>query len=106
MINMKIKLTYKFVAKQAGSLSSKLTLATCCLNPPLNPMSYRWVLTYQPLTVAYIAPSEETTTGTADAVGQAFNVYPNPYSGAFFVDADGRKSLSRFTPANSPQTYM
>lgn len=49
---------YVFKAKADGLLSENLGLATCCLNPPLNPMSYRFPLDYQTLTVKYTIPAE------------------------------------------------
>lgn len=67
--------SYVFVAKQAGTLSQKLTLSTCCLYPPLNPISYRWVLVPQSLSVSYIEPAETTAT---DAPLFQVGVFPNP----------------------------
>lgn len=46
--------SYKFKAKKAGQLSKILTLVKCCINPPLNPMSYYYLLNYQKLYVNYV----------------------------------------------------
>lgn len=78
--------SYVFVAKQSGALSQKLTLSTCCLNPPMNPMSYRWPLIYQPLTVAYVAPEISATDAPALYLG--VRIYPNPTSDVITIECD------------------
>lgn len=77
---------YVFTAKQNGTLSQEMTLATCCLYPPMNPVSYRWVLTPQPLTVAYIAPSETTATG-APTLQERVRIYPNPTTEWLWIES-------------------
>jgi len=51
--------SYVFKAKAASSLSQDLGVATCCLNPPLNPMAYNFPLHYQTLSVKCVAPEVE-----------------------------------------------
>jgi len=79
--------SYVFMAKQSGTLSQKMTLAMCCLSPPLNPMSYRWPLTYQPLTVAYIAPAE-TTAAVSETLDGSVRIYPNPVTDYLNIESD------------------
>lgn len=76
--------SYVFKAKQSGMLSQKCTLATCCLSPPLNPMSYRWVLEYQPLTVAYISAQE--LVGITENFEDKISIYPNPATDAITIE--------------------
>lgn len=78
--------SYVFVAKQAGTLSEDMALATCCLYPPLNPISYQWVLIPQSLTVAYIAPGETTATGAAP-LEELVRIYPNPTSDGIHIQS-------------------
>lgn len=76
--------TYVFTAKQSGTLSQKMTLATCCLSPPLNPMSYRWILNYQALTVSYVAPGELLS---VTSLKSQVRIYPNPTTDALWIDS-------------------
>lgn len=79
--------SYIFTSKQNGTLSDKVTFSTCCLYPPLNPISYRWILTPQPLTVAYIAPEETTATDTAP-LEERVRIYPNPATDCLYIESD------------------
>jgi len=78
--------SYVFTVKQSGTLSEKLTLSTCCLYPPMNPISYRWVLVPQSLSVAFIAPSETTATG-APALADVVRIYPNPTAEWLWIES-------------------
>lgn len=79
--------SYVFTAKQPGTLSQEMTLSTCCLYPPMNPISYRWVLNMQPLTVAYIAPAE-TTGVVEETLEEKVQIYPNPTHDALKIESE------------------
>lgn len=80
--------TYTFKAKQAGTLSGELWLSTCCLNPPMNPMAYRYMLQYMPLTLAYTSPAQITETTGAPESPDQFRIYPNPATDVLTVESD------------------
>jgi len=42
--------TLVFKAKTASTISKEVSIPKCCLNPPLNPMAYRYKLIYSPFT--------------------------------------------------------
>lgn len=78
--------TYSFRAKQSGSLSADLWLATCCLNPPMNPMAYRYPLQYMPLTVVYVNQGAIVSTEENTDEMQV-KVYPNPATDVLIVES-------------------
>lgn len=75
-----------FVAKQSGVLSQKFTLSLSGLYPPLPPISYRWPLISQPLTVAYVLPAETTATD-APTLEESVRIYPNPTNGWLWIES-------------------
>jgi hypothetical protein len=88
--------SYVFVAKQSGTLSSKMSLSMCCLSPPLGPVSYRWILTAQPLTVAYIVPSTSVAS-TWPTLADQVRIYPNPTTDALTIECDAPVTVEIFS---------
>lgn len=77
--------SYNFVAKQSGTLSADLWLSTCCINPPMNPMAYRYPLKYNLLTLTYSGQGQ--LLDASEPQMQA-KIYPNPTTGAITVETD------------------
>jgi hypothetical protein len=89
-----------FVAKSAGKLSQFFPVWVN--HPVLKPAAYTATpLQYLPFNIAYVSPSEQETTGTDEFEAQQFSVYPNPASGAFFVDVPAGVTMLRFYNADS-----
>lgn len=91
--------SYVFVAKQAATLSQKLSLSTCCLYPPLAPLSWRWILEQQSLTVSYAAP-QQTSAATATDAPQV-RIYPNPAVEHLTIECDAAMQVEIYSASGT-----